>query len=302
MKDRTSLKRRSFVGLLLLTSSCVPAGQVPRIAMSHASQPRAMTSALSVAVPAVTVVTSPPPAVIAAAAPFELPDGTSEQLRRATDCLTAAIYYEARSEGEAGQRAVAQVVLNRVRHPAWPATICGVVYQGSERRTGCQFSFTCDGSLRARREAWAWAAARRIAQEALAGEVYRPVGLSTHYHTTQVNPLWGRRLAATTIIGAHIFYRAHGASGDAPAFSRRAPQFAPLPAAAPPIRLAVRNRPANSVIVASAQPGFELGSYEGLANMLGEESAGDRPDPAQASAEAPVVATVASLPLVPATN
>ena len=66
---------------------------------------------------------------------------------RALDCLTSAIYYEAGQESTDGQRAVAQVVLNRVRHPAFPASVCGVVYEGSTRATGCQFTFTCDGSL-----------------------------------------------------------------------------------------------------------------------------------------------------------
>ncbi|MFN5901342.1 MAG: cell wall hydrolase, partial [Novosphingobium sp.] len=74
-------------------------------------------------------------------------DNSGVDRSRALQCLAAAVYYEARSESDVGQRAVAQVVLNRVAHPSYPNTVCGVVYQGSERTTGCQFSFTCDGSL-----------------------------------------------------------------------------------------------------------------------------------------------------------
>ena len=111
--------------------------------------------------------------------------GTSLDQARALQCLTAAIYYEAASEPDAGQRAVAQVVLNRVAHPAWPNTVCGVVYQGSER-TGCQFSFACDGSMARRPMAVFWDRARRVAADALAGYVYAPVGLATHYHTSAV--------------------------------------------------------------------------------------------------------------------
>ncbi|MEJ2459045.1 MAG: cell wall hydrolase [Novosphingobium sp.] len=109
---------------------------------------------------------------------------------RALQCLTAAVYYEAASESDAGQRAVAQVVLNRVAHPAFPGTVCGVVYEGSERPTGCQFSFTCDGSLARRPSTLFWNRAGTIARQALNGYVYTPVGLATHYHTVQISPYW----------------------------------------------------------------------------------------------------------------
>ena len=125
---------------------------------------------------------------------------------RSLQCLTEAIYYEARSESEDGQRAVAQVVLNRVRHPAYPNTVCGVVYQGSERTTGCQFSFTCTGVMGAITEPAAWDRARRIAAAALRGNVYRPVGLAVNYHTTAIRPYWAPSLVPQTTIGAHIFY------------------------------------------------------------------------------------------------
>ncbi|MFN4239527.1 MAG: cell wall hydrolase [Erythrobacter cryptus] len=137
---------------------------------------------------------------------------------RALECLAEAVWYEAASESEAGQRAVAQVVLNRVAHPAWPSSVCGVVYQGSERASGCQFTFTCDGSLARRPGGASWAQARRIAAEALAGSVYAPIGLATHYHTLWVSPPWAAGLEHIGTIGAHRFYRNRGASGKAAAF------------------------------------------------------------------------------------
>lgn len=154
----------------------------------------------------------------AAARPFYSP-GTGITHARAQECLAQAIWYEAASESEAGQRAVAQVVLNRVAHPAWPSSVCGVVYQGSERSTGCQFTFTCDGSLARRPSGASWARAQRIASEALSGSVYAPVGLATHYHTLWVNPYWAGSLDHIGSIGAHRFYRNRGAGGQAAAFS-----------------------------------------------------------------------------------
>jgi spore germination cell wall hydrolase CwlJ-like protein len=138
---------------------------------------------------------------------------------RALDCLAEAVYYEARSESEDGQRAVAQVVLNRVRHPAYPGSVCGVVYQGPMRAGGgCQFTFTCDGSLARRPFGPGWSRARRIAAEALAGNVFAPVGHATHYHTFAVAPDWAPKLTKAAVIGAHIFYRWPGSAGTPEAF------------------------------------------------------------------------------------
>lgn len=139
----------------------------------------------------------------------------------AIDCLTAAVYYEAASESAVGQRAVSQVVLNRVRHPAYPNSVCGVVFQGSNRTTGCQFSFTCDGSLARRPSATGWARARQVAALALSGFVEPSVGLATHYHTTAVVPYWSANLTKLKTIGAHIFYRWNGNNGTLRAFSSR---------------------------------------------------------------------------------
>lgn len=150
---------------------------------------------------------------------------------RALQCMTSAVYYEAASEANAGQRAVAQVVLNRVAHPSYPNSVCGVVFQGSERRTGCQFSFTCDGSLNRKPGAGAWSRAQSIAQRALAGSVFDAVGLATHYHTVWIYPYWAPSLDHIGTIGAHRFYRWKGLAGKPAAF--RSKYAGKEPAAAP---------------------------------------------------------------------
>ena len=122
-------------------------------------------------------------------------------------CLAEAIYYEARSEAFAGQAAVAEVVLNRVRHRAYPDSVCGVVYQGSERTTGCQFTFTCDGSLERAPYGRTWTKAQLVAEHALMGFAQPVTRRATHYHTTQVDPYWNDNLVRTRNIGMHIFYR-----------------------------------------------------------------------------------------------
>jgi spore germination cell wall hydrolase CwlJ-like protein len=153
-----------------------------------------------------------------AARPFKLAVTNDADRTRALECLTSAIYYEAASEGVEGQRAVAQVVLNRVRHPAYPNSVCGVVFQGSERATGCQFTFTCDGALARTPNAGLWRQARQIAEAALGGSVYKPVGWATHYHTNWVVPYWSSSLVKAAVVGTHIFYRWTGGWGTGPAF------------------------------------------------------------------------------------
>ena len=140
-------------------------------------------------------------------------DNSGVDRSRALQCLTAAVYYEAASEPDIGQRAVAQVVLNRVAHPSYPGTVCGVVYQGSQRKTGCQFSFTCDGSLSRKPSRMFWDRARDVAQGALGGYVHAPAGLSTHYHTVQIYPYWAPSLNYLGTIGAHRFYSFGGKAG-----------------------------------------------------------------------------------------
>ncbi|QNG49031.1 cell wall hydrolase [Sphingobium yanoikuyae] len=140
-------------------------------------------------------------------------------LSRSLDCLTAAVYYEAGNEPLDGQRAVAQVVLNRVRHPAYPHSVCGVVFQGAERPTGCQFTFACDGALAREPVPPLWARAREVASAALGGYVHAPVGWATHYHANYVVPYWAASLSKVAALGTHIFYRWQGGWGEAKAFS-----------------------------------------------------------------------------------
>ncbi|WP_239590783.1 cell wall hydrolase [Vitreimonas flagellata] len=122
-------------------------------------------------------------------------------------CLSQAIYYEARGETQRGQVAVAEVIMNRVRSNAYPNSICGVVFQGSHRSTGCQFTFTCDGSLGQRPRGRAWDRAQRVATAVMLGYT-RPITQgATHYHTHAVNPVWNSGLVETVNVGSHVFYR-----------------------------------------------------------------------------------------------
>ena len=159
-------------------------------------------------------------APIQAARAFILPAGETLDQRRAVLCLTQAVYYEAGFEPLDGRRAVAQVVLNRMRHPAFPKSVCGVVYQRNDTPV-CQFSFVCDGSLDRRPQASAWKVAEAVARAALAGHVEQAVGSATHYHADYVAPRWAPLLTKITKLGAHIFYRWPGAWGQVAAFNGR---------------------------------------------------------------------------------
>ncbi|MGB3739325.1 MAG: cell wall hydrolase [Pontixanthobacter sp.] len=138
--------------------------------------------------------------------------------KTAVDCLTAAVYYEGGNETVQGKRAIAQVILNRVRHPAFPQSICGVIYQGSERRTGCQFTFTCDGSLTRKPARASWDRARIVAVAAIEGLVEPAVGMATHYHANYVVPYWASSLDKIAAIDTHIFYNWKGSWGRRSAF------------------------------------------------------------------------------------
>ncbi len=219
---------KSMWGLpvLLFAASCVPTASAGTGDVHLASLTAQTPTQAPQPVPTATEV-PPPPEILAQeiavgdpARPFDLGPASRDDAESALECLTAAVYYEARSQSDDGQRAVAQVVLNRVRHPAFPKTVCGVVYQGSNRSTGCQFTFTCDGSLRRPREPFAWLKARKIAAAALAGYVFTPVGLATHYHTTAIHPWWADAMSKAVTIGAHVFYRWNGAWGDPKSFQR----------------------------------------------------------------------------------
>jgi spore germination cell wall hydrolase CwlJ-like protein len=232
----------AWLALIVPAASCVPAAasQAPALApeMAEAAAPSAApTTSVPAAVP---LIGGPALAANAAlplagslgpaATPLALRAATPLDQMRSFDCLAQAVYYEAASESEDGQRAVAQVVINRVRHPAWPNSVCGVVYQGPMRAGGgCQFTFTCDGALARRPGGPAWDRARRIAAEALAGRTFAGVGLSTHYHTHAVFPSWAPRLMKTAVIGAHNFYRLPGAPGLPGAFNAHYAGSEPVP-------------------------------------------------------------------------
>ncbi|HKC03217.1 MAG TPA: cell wall hydrolase [Sphingomicrobium sp.] len=197
-----------------------------------------------------------------AASPFAF-TGNGAARKRALECLASAVYYEAGSQDDDGERAVAQVVLNRVRHPAFPASICGVVYEGSTRPTGCQFTFTCDGSLYRQPDLAGWRRAYTVAQQALAGYVYAPVGYATHYHADYVVPYWAPTLSKNAIVGAHIFYRWAGGWGRPAAFAKnysgREPDGAALRNAALAAEAATANQVSQEAIEVAGQiPGAEV--------------------------------------------
>ncbi len=187
------------------------------------------------------------------ARPFVLQASAVEQ-SRALKCLTDAIYYEAANEPDAGQRAVAQVILNRMRHPTYPNSVCGVIYQGSERATGCQFSYSCDGSMARIPARAAWLRAQRVASQALAGSVYAPVGMATHYHATYVYPYWAPSLNFVGTIGAHRFYSWKGSAGRPSAFFRSYAGREPFPGPKPRVWTPV---PANDLDPIQLQKRYE---------------------------------------------
>lgn len=149
------------------------------------------------------------PAAIPLAAVASLPTDRD----RALKCMTLAIAYESGFEPRAGQIAVGEVIVNRTRHRAYPKSVCGVVFQGSQRRTGCQFTFTCDGALRRPLPPRVMASARQVAAEVLAGASSGLVGGATHYHASYVSPYWAPSLVRLGVIGQHVFYRGAGGIG-----------------------------------------------------------------------------------------
>jgi hypothetical protein len=180
--------------------------------LSVPQPPAAVEPVVRVALPAPPAAT--PSRVEAAAAPHAPPRATPRRSRD-LDCLAEAVYFEARGESRDGQAAVAQVVLNRVRHPAFPNTVCGVVYQGAKGR-GCQFSFACDGRPERAEEGAAWRRARRVAARALAGVVVPQIGSATHFHAARVQPNWGPGLRRVAQVGVHVFYKLVPSKGAAP--------------------------------------------------------------------------------------
>ncbi len=205
----------------LPTGRVVPQAEVPKVEpMKFVDLSPDEARAFNATVP---FSTDPNPA----ARPFRFAGGP-EDLARATDCMAAGILYEA-GDDTLGERAVAQVVLNRLRHPAFPKTVCGVVFEGQDRSTGCQFSFSCDGALKR----WhptddAWRRAREVAAAALGGAVFAKVGYATHYHTDWVVPYWQSSLDKITAVNTHLFFRWSGWWGTPPAFGRHPETVEPV--------------------------------------------------------------------------
>lgn len=248
------------IGLVVLTGSSgatpllpefakqVETAQAVPLAKPLPNQIRDLAPATALEVNAqIPIASGPNPA----ANPFLFGKLSTETRARALECLTSAIYYEAAQEPTDGQRGVAQVVLNRLRHPAFPNSVCGVVYEGSTRATGCQFTFTCDGSMAYRPIPSLWNRARKVAEAALNGFVHAPVGYATHYHANYVVPYWASSLTKTAVEGAHIFYRWQGGWGRPAAFTDRWSGLEGDPKA---LRLAALNapRPAEPVETAEA--------------------------------------------------
>ena len=214
------------------------------------------------------------------ARPFVFKADSEADRLRALRCLTQGVYYEAALESTEGQEAVAQVILNRVRDPNYPNSICGVVFQGAERTTGCQFSFTCDGALSQAPVGWAWTRARSVAERALAGHVATKVGTATHYHADYVHPWWSPTLAKITQIGAHIFYRWKGAAGDSGAFRQvyasREPRIDEARFARPRLLL-VSTTPTEGVDgLVGAAPELKTVEVDGQTRVVGVISLGGR--------------------------
>lgn len=206
-----------------------PAPQPARLALAAAP---AIDSA--VAAPRPTKVNPPARLRLASVRPAPAFDSRSAT-RRDLECLTAAVYYEARGESSAGQAAVAQVILNRVRDPRFPKSVCSVVYQGAGGR-GCQFSFACDGVIDRAGGGAAWTRARYVATRALSGFVMAEVGNATHFHATRVSPGWGSGLRQVARIGLHVFYRP--SRGGAPYVAPVRRQLDPVDQPPAPIELA----------------------------------------------------------------
>jgi len=248
-----------------------------------------------------------------AAEPFRL-NGALEQSRD-LECLTQAVYYEARGETPAGQAAVAQVVINRARHPAFPKSVCGVVFQGAQGRGACQFSFACDGSMRKGREPGAWARAERVATRALSGGVMNSVGTATHFHTINVSPGWGPRLIRVGQVGLHIFYRLGGRPGAPGSFDRTPersgpalgdrPVYAQAGTPAGPVPYASLSPSKDVVMIAATAikvPSVELveGGMGGAAGKPVEPASAPKPAKAKVEASADTAAPASVKPGQPA--
>ena len=214
----------------------------------------------------------------APARPFVL-DAQGPERERAVLCMTQAVYYEAATEPLEGQQAVAQTVINRVRHPDFPKSVCGVVYEGSTLPTGCQFSFTCDGSLARPPIQPYWDRAKAVAEAALGGFVAKAVGSATHYHADYVFPRWGPQMVKVIQLGAHIFYRYPGPAG--------APQELTGQYAGGELRVSMAGPPPGAILAAAA------GGADPLAHAAPDSAA--PVDPVLAALHSPATADRSAL-------
>ena len=150
---------------------------------------------------------SPAPSAYIAVAALPPPAATRNEQ---SECLAEVLYYEARGEGTEGEKAVAEVVLQRTRDQNYPRTICGVVYEGAQpNNRSCQFSFACDGTLRQPKDRTTWESVRKLADAIISGAV-KLAGETRHaiaYHRIGVQPAWAELMVQTAQIGNHVFYR-----------------------------------------------------------------------------------------------
>ncbi len=199
----------------------------------------------------------------------------AEDMVAETKCLAEAVYYEARSERKSGQLAVAEVIMNRVKDHRYPNTVCGVVYQGATRTTGCQFTFTCDGATDRAPRGVRWEAARTVASHVMMGLNEEQTRGATHYHATYVNPVWNSGLVRTRQIGTHIFYRFPRGSEWAAASAKQSQRLAQRRAGLSAITPAVAGREREASVVKTS----------GELAVMTPQTDGDSPE-AQESVEA----------------
>ena len=227
---------------------------------------------------------TPASGLLRPARPFVFRPASAADRQRALRCLTQGIYYEAALEPTEGQEAVAQVILNRVRDLNYPNSICGVVFEGADRTTGCQFSFTCMGALAQAPVGWAWKRSQTVAERMLSGHVATKVGTATHYHADYVHPWWATTLNKLTQIGAHIFYRWKGMSGETSAFrqaySGREPVINEARLSRPRLQLVATDEAALAEAVASGETtGPRTVEINGQTRVVGVVSLGGRRQP-----------------------
>ena len=195
---------------------------------------------------------------------------SAERVEDDTSCMAQAIYYESRNESVEGQMAVAEVIANRVKDRRYPDSVCGVVFQGATRTTGCQFTFTCDGAMDRAPRGRHWEQAKTIAAHVMMDLHEQRTGGATHYHATYVDPIWSAGLIKTDRIGAHIFYRfprgAEWVQARAELKRRRNARRGGVIKAAAPADTADLNAASLSVIKASVSPAMVSTSERSITN------------------------------------